>query len=73
MFGVSHERKLAKKSWCNVCHLRQQLIWFPLFGFLHCTPSARGAHAAAHKAETAASGTEQCPGAHVSTAHAAKA
>lgn len=73
MFDVNRKRKLAKKSWFNICHLRQQLICFPLFGFLNCTPSARGAHAAAHKAETAAGGTEQCPGAHASTAHAAQA
>lgn len=54
MFDVSHKRKLAKKSWFNVCLLRQQLICFPLFGFLNCTPSARGAYAAANKAATAA-------------------
>lgn len=73
MLDVSQKRKLAKKAWFNVCHLRQPLICFPLFGFLNCTPSARGAYAAANKAETAASRTEQCPGAHASTAHAAQA
>lgn len=45
---------------------------FPLFGFLNCTPSARGAYAVANKVEAAASGTEQCPGAHLSTAHTAE-
>ena len=73
MFDVSRKRKLAKKSWFNICHLRPQLICFPLFEFLNCTPSARGAHAAAHKAEAAAGGAEQHPGAHVSPAHAAEA
>lgn len=58
MFDVNRKRKLAKKSWFNICHLRQQLICFPLFGFLNCTPSARGAYAAANKAETAAGRTE---------------
>lgn len=37
------------------CCLGYQLTFFLLFGFSHCTPSARGAHAAANKAETAAS------------------
>lgn len=58
MFDVNHKRKLAKKSWFNICRLRQQLICFPLFGFLTCTPSARGADAAANKAETAAGRTD---------------
>lgn len=40
------------------CCLGFKLTFFLLFGFSHCTPSARGAHAAANKAETAASGTE---------------
>lgn len=40
------------------CFLGYQLTFSLLFGFSHCTPSARGADAAAHKAETAAGGAE---------------
>ncbi|GAB1291395.1 Pleckstrin homology domain-containing, family A member 5 [Apodemus speciosus] len=33
-YDANRKRKLAKKSWFNVCPLRQQLICFPLFGSL---------------------------------------